>query len=89
MQRLVKIIILSVLTGLLFTGCTSETNYQAYEDPKKKGEHVFLKDLQACHDLTNQSKKRSEGSEGAGEFLNRKRSLFRLCMENKYWTVKQ
>ena len=71
------------------TGCQTEKNYQAYKDPKKKGEQVFLKDLQACKDLTNQSKKRSEGSEGAGEFLNRRRELLRLCMDSKYWTVKQ
>jgi hypothetical protein len=88
MQRLGEIIILSVLTGIGITGCQLETNYKAYEDLNNKGEQVFLKDLQTCHDLTNQNKKHREGSEGAGEFFNRKRTLFRLCMESNYWTVK-
>ena len=65
-----------------------DTTYQAYEDQKKKGEKVFQKDLQVCRQFVNRNLKPREGSEGAGERLIRKRSLFLLCMENHYWILK-
>ncbi|MDA0692868.1 MAG: hypothetical protein O3A78_04750 [Nitrospinae bacterium] len=78
-----------VLTELGMAGCQPETNFRAYKDQKNKGEQIFLKDMQACQDIANQSSKRSEGSEGAGERLNRKHSLYQICMESKNWTLKK
>ena len=81
--------ILLGLFGILISGCMPDTDYQAYEDQKKKGEQVFLKDLKICRQFVNQNLKPSEGSEGAGERLIRKRSLFLLCMEDHNWILKQ
>lgn len=75
--------------GFVASGCMPDTTYQAYEDQKKKGEPVFLKDLKVCRQFVKQNMKPSEGSEGAGERSIRKRSLFLLCMEDHNWILKQ
>jgi hypothetical protein len=77
-----------LLLGGWAMGCQPETHYQAYEDTKKKGEMVFIKDLQKCHMLVNESTKRSEGSEGAGERMNRERFIFKSCMKKNDWILK-
>lgn len=82
----IKLMYLGLL-GVSISGCMPDTNYQAYEDQKKKGEKIFLKDLQFCRNSVNQHLKRNEGS--LGDRLNQKRSLFLLCMKNHYWILKQ
>ena len=77
---------MSLLGGWL-AGCMPDVNYQAYVDENKKGEQVFLKDLQVCRHFANEHLKRGEGSEG--DRLNRKRSLFLFCMEDHNWILKQ
>ena len=69
-------------------GCISEKNYQAYEDPKNKGETIFLNDLKVCKEISIQKTRRVEGSEGAGERFNRKNKIFLSCMEKKNWFQK-
>ena len=76
------------LYGFGASGCMSDTTYQAYEDQKKKGERVFLKDLKFCRQFASQNLKPGEGSEGAGEREIRKRSIFLLCMKNHNWILK-
>jgi hypothetical protein len=82
-----KIFCISLL-GLWEMGCQPATNYEAYEDRKKKGEQVFIKDVQNCQVLVNRSTKRSEGSEGAGERMNRERFIFKSCMKKNDWILK-
>jgi|TARA_B110000438_G_scaffold278604_1_gene302338 hypothetical protein len=82
-----KIFFLFLLGGWVI-GCQPATHYQAYEDTKKKGEIVFIKDLQKCHILVNESTKLSEGSEGAGERMNRERFIFKNCMKKNDWILK-
>jgi hypothetical protein len=77
-----------LLLGVWAMGCQPETHYQAYEDTKKKGELFFFKDLKLCKNLVNQITKRSEGSEGAGERMNRERFIFKGCMKKNDWILK-
>lgn len=89
MKRLGEIILFSTLVGIQIAGCQSEISFQDYEDLKKKGEQVFLQDLQDCSKYADQNLKRTEGSIGAGEEFNQKRNLIRICMERNDWTLKQ
>jgi len=78
---------LLLLLVFLAVGCQPAADYQAYKDAKKKGEKVFIKDLQKCRIQVNQSSKRSEGSEGAGERMNRERFIFKNCMKRNDWIL--
>lgn len=82
-------LILSVISVALGYGCMSDTSYQSYVDQKQRGEQAFIKDMQFCRQSANLNLKPSEGSEGAGERLQRKRSLFLVCMKDHYWVLKQ
>lgn len=76
------------LLGVLAMACQPATHYQAYEDIKKKGEQAFVKDLHDCRIRVNESTKRSEGSEGAGERMNRETFIFKTCMKKNHWILK-
>lgn len=89
MKRLCQIIFVLGFLGLPLAGCTVETEYSSYEDRMNKGMKFFLKDLEACQSSAIINTRRSEGSEGAGERLNRKNSLFILCMKNNDWALRQ
>ena len=77
-----------LLLGTMAMACQPASHYQAYEDTKKKGKQVFFKDLELCQNLVRQSTKRSEGSEGAGEKMNRERFIFKTCMKKNDWILK-
>jgi len=87
-KKLFSIIVIYAL-GLLFFGCTADTNYQAYNDLKQQGEKVFIKNLHSCQEYSAQNVKRSEGSKAAGELLREKNFIFYSCMKKKYWVLKK
>ena len=86
-KNLFLIIIIFSLVSLLF-GCTADTSYKAYEDVKKQGKKVFIKNLRSCQEFSAQNVKRSEGSKGAGELLREKKFIFYSCMKKNYWILK-
>ena len=80
--------VLFLLSAALM-GCMAEKNYQSYEDPKNKGEAIFLNDAKVCKEMAHQNTRQIEGSEGAGERFHRKNSLFLSCMKNNDWLPKR
>jgi hypothetical protein len=80
---------LYLIIGCAFFACTADTNYQSYKDLKKRGEKIFIRDLNSCQHFSNQNIKRSEGSKGAGEIQREKNFIFYRCMEKKYWILKE
>ena len=83
-QKLLLIIFL-----IIFSGCTSEYEFNSYENKFGKEKQVFVKDLNFCRQKLNQEKKLNEGSERVGEKLLRKNKLLRICMENENWLLKK
>lgn len=83
-----EIIALFILI-LFISGCAPKTDYLSYEDQKRKGEKVFNKDLQFCQGYSNTNARKIEGSKGAGERFKEKNSIFRLCMKNKDWVLRE
>ncbi len=81
---------LILLVALVFaiTGCFQEKNYSDYNDLKQKGEPTFQKDWVACHRMSRENAKPSEGSEAAGRTALRQQALFKKCMEGKFWELK-
>ncbi len=75
--------------GIYHSGCQMETDYLSYSDEKQKGKKEFLKDVKECQRFVDQNLKPGEGSEGAGERFNRKKSLFQHCMKDNHWAIKQ
>ena len=86
-KKLFPIIIIFSL-ALVFFGCTVDSSYQAYNDLKKQGKQVFIKNLRSCEEFSKQNLKRSEGSKGAGELLREKNFIFNSCMKKNYWVLK-
>ena len=72
----------------LFLGCTADTGYQSYNDVKKQGKNVFIKNFRSCQEFSKQNVKRSEGSKGAGELLREEKFIFHTCMKKNYWILK-
>ena len=82
-------ILLLCIFLIIFSGCMSEAEFHSYEDKDKKGSQAFVKDLKNCRQIINKEKRPSEGSEGAGEKLIRKKNLLHLCMEDDNWILKK
>jgi hypothetical protein len=79
---------LVILSEIWIAGCQPYPNYEAYHDVENRGEAIFKRDLENCKSFADQHLKPAEGSEGAGERFNRKRSFMRNCMGNKQWILK-
>ena len=88
MTKILFSIILIFSLVLILFGCTADTSYRAYNDIKKQGKKIFIKNLRSCQELSTQNSKRSEGSKGAGELLREKNFIFYSCMKKYNWILK-